>query len=84
LRAGRTSTAAKEDLDGAWHSAVEHRRPWPRGFVYLAAILDAWSREVVGYALGTTMEATLTLSALEAAFNGRQVLARPDSSFGPR
>jgi len=41
-------------------------------FVYLAAILDAWSRKVVGYALGTTMETTLTLSALDAACNSRR------------
>jgi transposase InsO family protein len=35
-------------------------------FVYLAAILGAWSRKVVGYALATTMETTLTLAAIEA------------------
>ena len=27
------------------------------GFVYLAVILDAWSRRVMGYALGRTIEA---------------------------
>lgn len=41
-------------------------------FVYLAAILDAWSRKVVGYALGMTMETTLTLSALDSACNSRR------------
>jgi putative transposase len=25
------------------------------GFVYMAAILDAWSRRVVGYAIGRSM-----------------------------
>ena len=31
------------------------------GFVYLAAILDAWSRRVVGYAIGRRIDARLAL-----------------------
>jgi len=42
------------------------------GFVYLAVILDAWSRRVVGYALGRTIEARLTVAALEVAIATRQ------------
>ena len=42
------------------------------GFVYLAVILDAWSRRVVGYALGRTIEARLTLAALEVAVATRR------------
>jgi putative transposase len=38
-----------------------------RSFVYLAAILDAWSRRVVGYAIGRRIDARLTLAALKAA-----------------
>ena len=30
------------------------------GFVYLAAIMDAWSRRIVGYALGRRIDARLT------------------------
>ena len=41
------------------------------GFVYLAAILDAWSRRVVGYALGRHIDARLTLAALRAAIASR-------------
>ena len=37
------------------------------GFVYLAAILDAWSRRVVGYAIGRRVDARLALAALRAA-----------------
>jgi len=37
------------------------------GFVYLAVILDAWSRRVVGYAMGRQIDARLTLAALRAA-----------------
>src|ERR1051326_1823249 len=36
-------------------------------FVYLAVILDAFSRRVVGWALGHTLEAELALEALRMA-----------------
>ena len=42
------------------------------GFVYLAAILDAWSRRVVGYAIGQRIDARLTLAALKAAIASRK------------
>jgi putative transposase len=42
------------------------------GFVYLAAILDAWSRRVVGYAIGRRIDARLTLAALKAALTSRK------------
>jgi putative transposase len=42
------------------------------GFVYLAAILDAWSRRVVGYAIGTRIDARLVLVALRAAIRARR------------
>jgi putative transposase len=42
-----------------------------RGFVYLAVILDAWSRRVVGYALGRQIDTRLTLAALRAAIHTR-------------
>ena len=38
-----------------------------REFVYLAVLLDAYSRRVIGWALGCTLEAELTLSALRLA-----------------
>ena len=43
-------------------------------FVYLAVVLDAWSRKVVGWALGRSLAAQLTLSALEKAIAERQPL----------
>jgi len=42
------------------------------GFVYLAAILDAWSRRVVGYAISKSIDARLTIAALKAAIRTRQ------------
>ncbi|MFZ0459483.1 MAG: IS3 family transposase [Rhodoplanes sp.] len=42
------------------------------GFVYLAAVLDAWSRRVVGYAISKSIDARLTIAALKAAIRTRQ------------
>lgn len=42
------------------------------GFCYLAVILDACSRKVVGYALSRRMDTQLTLAALTAAVRCRQ------------
>jgi len=44
-----------------------------RGFVYLAVILDAWPRRVVGYALGRQIDTRQTLAALRAAINTRHL-----------
>jgi transposase InsO family protein len=40
-------------------------------FVYLAVVLDAFSRRVIGWALDRTLEDTLTLSALGMALEQR-------------
>jgi putative transposase len=54
--------------------------PWPTHpyirllaeFVYLAVILDAFSRREIGWALGRTLEDELTLEALRMALNRRR------------
>lgn len=43
-----------------------------REFVFLAVVLDAFSRKVIGWELGRTLETRLPLAALEAAIAGRQ------------
>lgn len=45
------------------------------GFVYLAAILDAWSRRVVGYGISRSIDARLTIAALKAAIRARRPAA---------
>jgi putative transposase len=40
-------------------------------FVYVAVILDAWSRRVVGYAISRSIDARLVTAALRAAINAR-------------
>ena len=42
------------------------------GFVYLAAILDAWSRRGVGYAISRSIDARVAVAALKAAIRVRQ------------
>jgi putative transposase len=41
-------------------------------FVYLAVVLDAYSRRVVGWALGRSLEAELALAALRMALTARR------------
>jgi transposase InsO family protein len=42
------------------------------GWLFLAAILDRWSRRIVGWACGPTLHATLVLAALNRALRDRQ------------
>jgi len=42
------------------------------GFVYLAAVLDAFSRRVIAYAISTSLDSSLTLAALHMAIAGRR------------
>jgi putative transposase len=44
-------------------------------FVYLAVVLDAFSRRVIGWALGRTLEASLAVTALRMALIERQPAA---------
>lgn len=45
----------------------------PRGFAYLAALLDAFSRKVIGWALSRWIDAALTLEVLERALTTRKI-----------
>jgi putative transposase len=44
----------------------------PSRFIYVAIILDAWSRLIVGYAIGRSIDARLTVAALKAAIVRRE------------
>lgn len=61
-------------LNQVWLSDITYIRI-RTGFVYLAAILDACSRRIIGYAISTRLDAPLTLEALHMAISQR----RPDS-----
>jgi transposase InsO family protein len=43
------------------------------GFVYVALVMDAWSRRVVGWAICRRIETRLTLAALHAAIGARHL-----------
>ena len=57
-------------LNQVWLSDITYIRI-RTGFVYLAAILDACSRRVIGYAISTRLDAYLTLEALGMAITQR-------------
>lgn len=46
--------------------------PTAEGWLYVAVILDLWSRRVVGWAAGPTLAARLTLAALHRALDQRR------------
>jgi transposase InsO family protein len=58
-------------LNQVWLSDITYIRI-RTGFVYLAAILDAFSRKVIGYAVSTSLDTTLTLGALRMAITRRR------------
>jgi transposase InsO family protein len=59
------------DIDQLWVADLTYIRLQSE-FVYLAVILDAWSRKVVGWELGRSLDYRLTLQALEQAIRTRQ------------
>lgn len=58
-----------------WVSDIKHI-PTQQGDLYLAVVLDLFSRRVVGWAMEESLEATLTLQALHMAIQQRQPAAR--------
>ena len=59
-------------MDQLWRADITYVR-LREEFVFLAVILDAYSRRVIGWALDRTMEETLTLGALRMALSRRVV-----------
>ena len=59
-------------IDQLWRADITYVRLEVE-FVYLAVILDAYSRRVIGWELDSTMEDSLTLAALRMALSRRTV-----------
>lgn len=57
-------------IDQLWVADITYIR-LETEFVYLAVVLDAYSRRVIGWALGRTLEDDLAIGALEMAFRLR-------------
>ncbi|HKV80414.1 MAG TPA: IS3 family transposase [Candidatus Sulfotelmatobacter sp.] len=58
-------------IDQLWRADITYVR-LETEFVYLAVVLDAFSRKVIGWALGRTLEATLAVEALQMALKARK------------
>ena len=61
-------------IDQLWRADITYVR-LETEFVYLAVVLDAFSRKVVGWALGRTLEARLAIEALQMALKARRPTA---------
>ncbi len=60
-----------DGVDQLWQSDITYIR-LRETFVYLAVVLDAYSRRVVGWRLGATLEAELAVGALREALESRR------------
>jgi putative transposase len=67
LLAGRTLTG----INQAWVADITYIRI-NKGFVFLAAILDRYSRKVIGWAISQRIDAQLCVAALKIALEQRQ------------
>jgi transposase InsO family protein len=65
------STMELDGVNQLWIADITYIR-LRREFVYLAVILDAYSRRVIGWALSTSLHAEVTLRALRRAIADRQ------------
>ena len=54
-----------------WISDITYLPTW-QGFVYLAVVIDAWSRRVVGWSMASHLRTELVLDALEMALWNRR------------
>jgi putative transposase len=57
-----------------WVADMTYVPTWA-GFIFLAIVLDVWSRRIVGWAIGETMTADLVLAALNMAITQRRPAA---------
>ena len=65
----RQFTAAGPDR--LWVADITYIPTWA-GFLYLAVVLDAWSRRVIGWAMASHLRTDLVLAALDMALAQRQ------------
>jgi len=65
----RAFTAASPNQ--LWVADITYIATWS-GFLYLAVVLDAWSRRIVGWAMETHLRTALVLAAFDMAVRQRQ------------
>ena len=87
--AGPGSRPAKFNVDGPdrlWVADITYV-PTGAGFLYLAVVLDAWSRRVIGWAMAAHLRTELVLDALNMAIAQRrptQVIHHSDQGCSTR
>ncbi len=64
-------TFAVDGPNRLWVADITYIPTWA-GFLYLAVVLDAWSRRVVGWAMATHLRTELVLDALNMAVTQRR------------
>lgn len=64
-------TLEVDGIDQLWQADITYVR-LRRSFVYLAVVMDAYSRRVVGWELGPSLEAVLAIKALRKAMESRR------------
>jgi putative transposase len=69
------SSLVLTDTDQLWVADLTYLR-LPNEFIYLAVVLDVFSRRCVGGALGRQLNASLTVAVLQQALASRHVMAR--------
>jgi len=62
---------ASPGRDRLWVADITYIPTWS-GFLYLAVVLDAWSRRIVGWAMATHLRTELVLAALNMAVTQRR------------
>ena len=62
---------AADAPDRKWLSDITYV-PTREGWLYLAGVLDCFSRKIVGWSMGTTMKAELVMDALDMALRRRR------------
>ncbi len=62
------------DINRLWIADITYVR-LVRGFVYLAAVLDAYSRRVIGWAMSRSLDAGVAVAALQMALATRTITA---------
>jgi putative transposase len=62
---------AADGPDRVWVADITYIPTWA-GFLYLAVVLDVWSRRVVGWAMATHLRTELVLDALDMALRRRR------------
>lgn len=68
----RNFTAERPNV--LWVADITYCPTWS-GFLYLAVVLDAFSRRIVGWSMATTLHAKIVLDALDMALWRRRPIA---------